>query len=1036
MQNARKRFWWSWALLVVVMVAKSSTFVNIDWSTLSRDSLLPRVAETVNLGAGWQDCCYRVHIDYPEYEPLTKAETNILKKLNITPTDTLSYSWSIGVSRKEGIGQLSIIPVVKQGGKWLKLVSYKLRLETSAPSLRQVKKQKVDQDRYASHSVLREGRWVKIRVSEEGIYQLTPSLLSRMGFGEIDKVKVYGYGGRVQNAVIKYTGSDADTDDLEEVPLYRRNDALLFYANGTLRWSPWTWSSVAGRYVSERSINPYSKYSYYFVTEGDSPLRIASEDTIKTPHGQTVTTYPEHLLLETDNYSWYTSGRHLYDSYNFATGSSKSYTLATPDLDTSAKSWLRVAMGAYAQEATRAEIMLNGKSEGIIVMDKAGQYDYAIQGSLAKSTEDVVTGENTLNISSTASHDARLDYISLNYDRQLRLTGAFLPFSHYLTGTQRFQLQGADTSTQIWRIGQAGEVMQSIPGELSGGVLSFKVKDATRRYVAVNTAAQFPEPEVVGQIVNQDLHADSVADMVIIIPASGKLLSQAERLADFHRTNDSLRVRVVRADQIYNEFSSGTPDAGAYRRYMKMLYDRAEVEADCPRYLLLFGGCLWDNRMLTTQTRGLNSDDYLLCYESENSVSEVSSYVTDDFFGLLYDGEGGELTMEKIDLGIGRFPVTTAADAQTLVDKTISYVNNAYVGSWKNAIYMMADDGDNNGHMKDAEAVAGIVESNYSPMMVKRIYWDAYSRVVTATGNTYPEVTAAIKNAMKKGALIMNYSGHGAPYQISHEQVLKLADFKEFSSSNVPMWVIASCILTPYDMPTENIGEVSMLNKNGAAVAFFSASRAVYSDLNRYLNKNYMNYVLGSDAEGRRYTIGDAARLTKVNLVDSRLDRELDYTINKLKYALMGDPALTLSMPTAQVVLDEINGQKIVSGCLPQLKAGSVVTIKGHVEADGTLLPDFTGSVSLLLQDSQDTIVCKNNVGAEVSPYIYKERTKTLYEGSDSVKNGVFETRFPFLLTYITPMVLADSIFMPSIWRIRLRPTVTANLLPWEVQKM
>ena len=50
-----------------------------------------------------------------------------------------------------------------------------------------------------------------------------------------------------------------------------------------------------------------------------------------------------------------------------------------------------------------------------------------------------------------------------------------------------------------------------------------------------------------------------------------------------------MRVNIVPADELYNEFSSGTPDANAYRRYLKMLYDRAgDDEAQMPKHLLLF----------------------------------------------------------------------------------------------------------------------------------------------------------------------------------------------------------------------------------------------------------------------------------------------------------------------------------------------------------------------------------------------------------------------------------------------------------------
>lgn len=986
-------------LLLTINVA-AQEFTHVDWSTAVHQGTLPKVNQTMDLGAVTNSAAFTVSVDYPVFETLNKQELSLVKKLNISAPDTVQYHWNIGISRKKLIGEMSLLPLVKREGKWFKLVSFKFSVKsrTNHSSLRTIQAVSAGISRYAAHSVLQNGKWTKIRVSSEGVYELTPALLKQMGFSDPDKVKVFGYGGQVENMVISYTGANADFDDLEEVPLMRRSSGLLFYANGPLKWTNWTYSSQARRYVSERVINPYSSYSYYFVTEGDHPQTLVTDSSAVIATGAAVTTYPEHLLIEKDAYSWYTSGRNLFDSYDFVNGNTKNYSLLTPDADTTQTAWATVVMTAAASSSTAVKVSFNSQTLGSMSISADGQYDHAMMGTMNRSSK-INNGENILNIQTTTGHNARLDYIALNYDRQLKLNDRFLVFSHYLTGGQQMQLSGADAATQIWRIGMAGDVMKQIPSKLSGTTLTFSVSDATRRYVAVNTAAVFPSPEVVGKIENQDLHADSAADMVIIIPTSGKLEAQAKRLAEEHEQKDKMRVRIVRADQLYNEFSSGTPDAGAYRRYLKMLYDRAKTEVDMPRYLLLFGSCLWDCRMLSPQTRGLNPDDYLLCYESENSLSEVNSYVSDDFFGFLDDGEGSNMLSDKIDVGIGRIPVSSANDAEIVVDKTLAYMENNVTGAWKNAIYMMADDGDNNEHMSDEEVVTEEMEDQYPSMLVKRIYLDSYKRVTTSTGNTYPEVVSTIKNVMKKGALVMNYAGHGSPYVVSHEQILSLEDFKNFSSARIPMWIFASCELTPYDMPVENIGETSLLNKNGSAIAFYSASRAVYSDLNLYVNKKYMHYLLGSDDSGKRYSIGDAARLAKVYLVTSDESGEEDYTINKLKYALMGDPALTLTMPQGKVILDEVNGKSLNSGDVPQFKGGSVVRVKGHVEsAAGERLPAFKGIVTLTLQDSKDTVTCKNNDGSAKTPYVFYERTKTLYEGSDSVKGGSFETTIPIPL--------------------------------------
>lgn len=134
--------------------------------------------------------------------------------------------------------------------------------------------------------------------------------------------------------------------------------------------------------------------------------------------------------------------------------------------------------------------------------------------------------------------------------------------------------------------------------------LEANVADGTQRFVVFNDNQTYPSPAFLGVVDNQNLHADSLVQMVIIIPSDGKFLSEANRLAEAHRKHQNLNVKVVTAMQLYNEFSSGTSDASAYRRYLKMLYDRAATTADAPQYLLFMGPSVWDNRLLTTSFQG------------------------------------------------------------------------------------------------------------------------------------------------------------------------------------------------------------------------------------------------------------------------------------------------------------------------------------------------------------------------------------------------------------------------------------------------
>ena len=513
-----------------------------------------------------------------------------------------------------------------------------------------------------------------------------------------------------------------------------------------------------------------------------------------------------------------------------------------------------------------------------------------------------------------------------------------------------------------------------------------------------------PKEITISEVVeNQDLHALEGVDYVIVVPASGIFDSQAERLAEAHRRKDGLRTEVISAREIYNEFSSGTPDATAIRRFMKMLYDRADNAEEAPRYLLLFGDGAWDNRMLSDNWRGGNPDDYLLCFESENSFSSTRSFVMEDYFALLDDNEGKDLLRDKPDIGVGRFPVNTPQQAREVVDKTLAYMNNTAAGAWKNTILMMGDDGDNNQHMDDAETVATMLGNLYPEYMLKRIYWDTYPMEVTATGNSYPAVHKRILEMLDEGALMVNYSGHGSADVLSHELVVSKGDMENLTSPRLPLWVTASCDIAPFDNTSASFGENAFLNPKGGAIALFTTTRTVFSSYNRRINSHFSRYVFSRDSSGRRLRLGDAVRQAKVEIVTTSNTSMQDFTENKLNYVLLGDPALVIGNTDYEVVVDALNGQQVSADNELLLSAGETVTVKGHIaDLSGTLASGFNGTVYPTVLDNRETVVGRNNAGAADEPFSYSEHTKVLFTGSDSVRSGsfTFTFRIPLDINY------------------------------------
>lgn len=821
------------------------------------------------------------------------------------------------VEKKKGILEFSLVPLVERDGKKQFLVSFMIAM-TSRPNASSSKKAKNvakasgAADRYASHSVLASGRWAKIRVPSDGVYQLTEALVKKAGFSNLAHVKIYGYGGNLQNE--KLVGSElAELDDLPEVPSCTVNGKRLFYGKG-----PVSWNNAS---ATRRTRNPYSNYGYYFLTESDeTPLSVDSAAFLQS-------FYPSaddyHSLHEIDNYSWYQGGRNLFENSPINAGSSKVYTLPNTAHATSGV----LSVSVTAGQATTVQVEFNDSLVGQQVIS-LGEYDKGSESRAIYSVEGL-RATDSIKISTISGGPARLDYISMAYNQP-----------------------------------------RPAPDLAQGS---------------------FPSPEYVYNITNQDHHADKEVDMVIIIPTSQKLLSPAQRLADFHEQHDSLKVKIVPADELYNEFSSGTPDANAYRRYLKMLYDRAETEEQQPKYLLLFGDAVWDNRMLTSDCKAFDPDDYLLAFESENSFSELYCYVDDGWFTLLDDGEGtNQLSSDKQDVAVGRFPVTTLTDAEAVVDKTISYAEDANAGAWQNVIVFMGDDGNQNLHMRDVNETADKISSLYPNYQVKKVMWDAYTRVSSSTGNTYPEVSSIIKQQQALGALIFDYAGHGRPDQISHESVLRLNDFRNFSNSNLPLWITASCDIMPFDGTEATIGETALLNSKGGAVAFYGTTRTVYANYNKSLNTTFLKYVL-RQVDGKPTPLGEAQRLTKNEMITTGQDR----TANKLQYSLLGDPALSLNLPRQNMVIDSLAGVKMGTADLPELRAGAIVTIKGHVEKNGLADNSFNGLVTVVVRDTRELVTCKKNDPIQTkTAFTFYDRQKTLYTGSDSVRNGFFEMTF------------------------------------------
>ena len=834
-----------------------------------------------------------------------------------------------------------------------------------------------DSGRYASESVLNSGKWVKIQVAEDGIYKLTAADLKKMGFSNLDKVAVYGYGGWPLDEDFSTTY----IDDVPEVAVWRSADYLLFYGKGPRKWE---YSSSDKSFIHTN--NPYSNYGYYFVSEKETTGRTMEKAASAAGATLQVTTFDDYVLHEEELVSVNSSGRELYGE-SFTSTLSRDFTISVPGI---------------TNDEGKATLSFISRGNGTITMNVDG--NALISGSVSVPSDEYEVarelyrerawmadkGETVkvnIGYSTTGHKNVHLNYFRLQMKRQLKVYDNYTFFRSLSArgNASRFVIQGADASTLVFDVTD-GVNPQQMETSLNGTELSFSIPaSASLREFVVVKPSQIKAPVTVGEVANQNLHALPQQDMIII--AQPNFTTQAERLAEAHRTKDNLTVRVVTPESIYNEFSSGTPDATAYRRFMKMFYDRKTSEADAPKYLLLFGDGSFDNRKLTSAWKSVDMSNMLLTYQTENSLSS-QSYVIDDYFGFLDDADNKKsLQNKKLCLGIGRFPIRTVEQATQMVDKVISYMENKNTGSWKNNLCFMADDGSNTDgfmteHMEFADQLAGYVESEHPEFLVNKLYYDAYKKDMTA--GTYPDVRSGLQKLLKDGLLLFNYTGHGGTTALSDEKVLTQTDINQFTYTHLPVWVTATCDFTRFDDLNTSAGEDVFLNKSSGGIALFTTVRVAYSRPNFPINDNVIRNLFERN-NGRRRTLGEVMQATKNTLS----------SVYKLGFCLIGDPAVKMAYPEFGMKVTTVNGQS-VDGNSISFKALEKITVEGEVlDASGQLVTDFTGIVNPTVKDSKVTVTCLKNSNKDDSPaFTFTDYPNTIFIGNDSVRNGKFSFTF------------------------------------------
>jgi len=819
--------------------------------------------------------------------------------------------------------------------------------------------------------------WVKLEITGSGLYRISRYDLSAAGvdIDDVDprEIRIF-YGGGAELPV----NNDQPRPEFVEIPIYITGendgsfdniDLLLFYGESTDRYE---YDNDLQEFIFQ--YNHYTSNNIYWLTFGGNfggqPKRWANiNGSPQSQNNFTIDKFTDFVHREREVVLYSTPSEYR-DYFEWYWGNEQNFSANIGLSDVVAGSTALIKI--YA-DASFDQLLVNNTPATLISYGN---------GFSRYNTSSLYSGTsfNTFYLSNDS--EFYLDYIDIFYPRWLNLDDNKLRFtSPDSAGIVEYRLSNVPSDYILINISHHDSTARIINAELSGDTLIFHDTNETKHmyyiagtssYKTINSYSIY-EPDDLRSISNG-------ADYIIITPDI--FYEQSLELAE-HRENVSpgTRVKVVRLNDVYNQFSWGLFDPTAIRDFLKYAFENWAGAP--PSYVVLVGDGHYDYR------NNLNSGGRMLVppFEANFTPSSHRSYACDECF--IYFGGYGYLDSdndESLDMIIGRLSVNNTDEMEIVLNKIINYEANPTMGKWRNNVIIVADDHLRPGyvtevsHTNQAEALAGSHVPN--SIEVKKIYLMEYP---VKTGNTKPDARDALINAFNDGGLIVNWTGHGNRGQWAHEVIFRrVEDMPQLHNSDkLPLVFAASCSIGFFDHPTEQgMSEDFLRYANGGAIASIGATRMVSGGSNAQLNYEMYDQLLYSDS----VSFGGALYIAKY------LRQANGLITNDRKYMLFGDPALIAGKPTLEVEFS----------CWPDsLRGLTVDSIAGTVVNDyGEPQTTFNGTVWVLVKDAtinRHRMLTDYSGNPTTQPPTYIDYTlpgPTIFYGPAQVENGYFSTSF------------------------------------------
>ena len=546
------------------------------------------------------------------------------------------------------------------------------------------------------------------------------------------------------------------------------------------------------------------------------------------------------------------------------------------------------------------------------------------------------------------SYDFYLDWYELDYWRNFQAEANRLEFNTKTEPRNRGQVQYRvgnifSEKIDVYQLDENGISSKLIGGEVTraGAGHQIRFEDTVNqytRYFVVSRGAYQRINALVPTPPTPLRNPANQADYVVITHST--FTESIEPLVEFRRSQD-LTTMIVDIDDIYNEFSDGLFNPFAIQKFLRYAYNNWQQPA--PTYVLLVGDAHYDYKRATVEIHRREFGNIYNLYP---------------IFVPTYHGwapESGETSMDQRfvnvsgddplpDMLIGRLSVQTPEVLDAMVEKIINYEKNLQTGLWQGTLIQVADDhtdkpNDSVFEESRDELIQEIIPFGYDTRQI-------YLRKVKS-----PDLTRSmIKSAINKGALAIEYTGHGGIQTWADESIFRIEDVVNLRNAYLPFVITTTCLNGQFDKPQQTgnfcLSEQFLFGKYGA-IAALSATRLTYGSANaefdRDLFEAFFRAAPGSPELATKSiplppTIGHIIADAKISFLN-RI-RNPSWIPGTEQYTLFGDPASRLARPQLDVKV-ELERVALSSQHQIIIKANEVGVVR-ESEIGGTNSLSFT----------------------------------------------------------------------------------------------